>query len=169
MVSSLLLVGFAVSISYPIVALIKGPSVVATASYEQLKNSDGLSIVQRTNLRANRRFIFLKSEVFEGTRGLSSLQRGWLPILGIPHPLILSRNGYPTPAGTSSYQDPGTLSIDLGYTEFYANQCSPRLYDFWELIRSSQIIKTKDAQDKSLVTSEVVVKSTASNQKFVTE
>lgn len=130
MVSSLLLVGFAVSISYPIVALIKGPSVVATASYEQLKNSDGLSIVQRTNLRANRRFIFLKSEVFEGTRGLSSLQRGWLPILGIPHPLILSRNGYPTPAGTPSYQDPGTLSNDLGYTEFYANQCSPRLYDF---------------------------------------
>ena len=130
-VSALILVGLAVSTLYPVVALLKGPSRVASGNYEQLKNSDGLSIVQRTNLRANRRFIFLKSEVFEGTRGLSSLQRGWLPILGIPHPLILSRNGYPTPAGTSSYQDPGTLSTTpLGYTEFYANQCSPRLYDF---------------------------------------
>lgn len=58
------------------------------------------------------------------------MQRGWLPILGIPHPLILSRNGYPTPAGSPSYQDPGTLSIDLADTEFYANLCSPRLYDF---------------------------------------
>ena len=129
-VSALILVGLAVSTLYPVVALLKGPSRVASGNYEQLKNSDGLSIVQRTNLRANRRFIFLKSEVFEGTRGLSSLQRGWLPILGIPHPLILSRNGYPTPAGTPSYQDPGTLSTLLGYTEFYANQCSPRLYDF---------------------------------------
>jgi len=129
-VSALILVGLAVSTLYPVVALLKGPSRVASANYEQLKNSDGLSIVQRTKLRANRRFIFLKSEVFEGRRGLSSLQRGWLPILGIPHPLILSRNGYPTPAGTPSYQDPGTLSTLLGYTEFFANQCSPRLYDF---------------------------------------
>ena len=130
-VSALILVGLAVSTLYPVVALLKGPSRVASGNYEQLKNSDGLSIVQRTNLHANHRFIFLKSEVFEGRRGLSSLQRGWLPILGIPHPLILSRNGYPTPAGTSSYQDPGTLSTTpLGYTEFYANQCSPRLYDF---------------------------------------
>jgi len=130
-VSALILVGLAVSTLYPVVALLKGPSRVASANYEQFKNSDGLSIIQRTNLRANHRFIFLKSEVFEGRRGLSSLQKGWLPILGIPHPLVLSRNGYPTPAGSSSYQDPGTLSDDfLGYTEFYANQCSPRLYDF---------------------------------------
>ena len=130
-ISALILVGLAVSTLYPVVALVKGPSKVASANFEQFKNSDGLSIVQRTNLRANRRFIFLKSEVFEGRRGLSSMQRGWLPILGIPHPLVLSRNGYPTPAGSSSYQDPGTLSnTPLGYTEFYANQCSPRLYDF---------------------------------------
>jgi len=130
-ISALILVGLAVSTLYPVVALLKGPSRVASANYEQTKNSDGLSSVQRTSLRANRRFIFLKSEVFEGRRGLSSLQKGWLPILGIPHPLVLSRNGYPTPAGTSSYQDPGTLSDDfLGYTEFYTNQCSPRLYDF---------------------------------------
>ena len=130
-VSALILVGLAVSTLYPVVALLKGPSRVASGNYEQLKNSDGLSIVQRTNLHANHRFIFLKSEVFEGRRGLSSMQRGWLPILGIPHPLVLSRNGYPTPAGSSSFQDPGTLSdTSLGYTEFYANQCSPRLYDF---------------------------------------
>ena len=130
-VSALILVGLAVSTLYPVVALLKGPSRVASGNYEQLKNSDGLSIVQRTNLHANHRFIFLKSEVFEGRRGLSSMQRGWLPILGIPHPLVLSRNGYPTPAGSSSFQDPGTLSYtSLGYTEFYANQCSPRLYDF---------------------------------------
>lgn len=128
---SLLIVGAVVSILYPIVALVKGPSVVASSSFEQLKNSDGLSIVERVKLRENRRFIYLKSEAFEGRRGLSSMQRGWLPILGIPHPLVLSRNGYPTPAGAPSYQDPGTLSDDfLGYTEFYGNQCSPRLYDF---------------------------------------
>ena len=129
-ISALLLVGLAVSTLYPIVALLKGPSRVASANFEQLKNSDGLSIAERARLRENRRFIFLKSEAFEGRGGLSSLQRGWLPILGIPHPLVLSRNGYPTPAGTPSYQDPGTLSKRLGYTEFFANQCSPRLYDF---------------------------------------
>ncbi len=130
-VSALILVGFAASVLYPVNALLKGPSRVASGNYGQLKNSDGLSIVERTKLRENRRFIFLKSDIFEGRRGISSLQRGWLPILGIPHPLVLSRNGYPTPAGTTSFQDPGTLSDDLlGYTEFYANQCSPRLYDF---------------------------------------
>ena len=129
-ISALILLGFAVSVLYPIVALIKGPSVVASSSYEHLKNPDGLSIVERTKLRENRRFIFLKSKAFEGRGGLSSLQRGWLPILGIPHPLILSRNGFPTPAGAPSYQDPGTLSNIVGDTEFYGDQCSPRLYDF---------------------------------------
>ena len=129
-ISSLLIVGVVVSILYPIVALVKGPSVVASASYEQLKNSDGLSIVERVKLRENRRFVFLKSKAFEGRGGLSSLQRGWLPILGIPHPLVLSRNGFPTPAGSPSYQDPGTLSKVVGDTEFYGSQCSPRLYDF---------------------------------------
>ena len=130
-ISVLILVGFANSVLYPVVALSKGPSRVASSNYEQLKNSDGLSIVDRTKLRKNYRFIFLKSDIFEGRRGLSSMQRGWLPILGIPHPLVLSRNGYPTPAGSTSYRDPGTLFDDqLGYTDFYANQCSPRLYDF---------------------------------------
>ena len=130
-VTSLLIVGAVVSVLYPIVSLLKAPSVVASASYEQLKNSDQLSIVERVGLRENRRFIFLKSAAFEGRRGLSSMQRGWLPILGIPHPLVLSRNGYPTPAGSPSYQDPGTLSDDFfTYTEFYGNECSPRLYDF---------------------------------------
>ncbi|CAB4750126.1 unannotated protein [freshwater metagenome] len=130
-ISSLILLGFAVSILYPIVALVKGPSRVASSSYEQLKNSDGLSIVERAKLGENRRFVFLKSIAFEGTKGLSSLQRGWLPILGIPHPLVLSRNGFPTPAGSPHFQDPGTLSTTLGGdTEFYGSQCSPRLYDF---------------------------------------
>ena len=129
-ISALVLVGIVVSTLYPVVALLKGPSRVASANFEQLKNSDGLSIAERAGLRENRRFIFLKSEAFEGRGGLSSLQRGWLPILGIPHPLVLSRNGYPTPAGAPSYQDPGTLSILTGDTEFFANQCSPRLYDF---------------------------------------
>lgn len=129
-VSTLIIVGLLVSTLYPVVALLKGPSRVASSNFEQLKNSDGLSIVERARLRENRRFIFLKSEAFEGRGGLSSLQRGWLPILGIPHPLVLSRNGFPTPSGSPSYQDPGTLSVLTGDTEFFANQCSPRLYDF---------------------------------------
>lgn len=73
----------------------------------------------------------MKSPAFEGRGGLSSMQRGWLPIIGVPHPLFLSRSGYPSPAASSEFQDPRTLdSESIGMTDIPGSQCSPKLYDF---------------------------------------
>ena len=128
---ALLAIGTVVSLLYPVAAVVLGPASVKTASYEPKNGSDVFTVIERANLRVGRRFVFLKSEAFEGRGGLSSMQRGWLPILGVPHPLFLSRNGYPTPANSSEYQDPLTLdSENKGMTDLPSSQCSPKLYDF---------------------------------------
>ena len=131
MIIALLAIGTVVSFLYPVAAVVLGPANVKTASYEPINRNDISTVIERANLRVGRRFVFLKSEAFEGRGGLSSMQRGWLPILGVPHPLFLSRNGYPTPASSSEYQDPLTLDSQIkGMTDLPSSQCSPKLYDF---------------------------------------
>lgn len=121
---ALLAIGTVVSILNPVAVVVLGPKNVTTQNHD-------FSVIERANLRVGRRFIFLKSEAFEGRGGLSSMQRGWLQILGVPHPLFLSRNGYPTPASSSEYQDPLTLdSQNKGMTDLPGSQCNPKLYDF---------------------------------------
>ena len=128
---ALLAIGTFVSVLYPVVAVVLGPATVKTASYEPKNGGEIFTLIERANLRVGRRFVFLKSEAFEGRGGLSSMQRGWLPILGVPHPLFFTRNGYPTPASSTDYQDPLTLdSQTQGMTDLPSNQCSPKLYDF---------------------------------------
>jgi len=121
---TLLAIGTVVSILNPAVAVVLGPKSATTENHD-------FSVIERANLRVGRRFVFLKSEAFEGRGGLSSMQRGWLPILGVPHPLFLSRNGYPTPASSSEYRDPLTLDSQFkGMVDLPGSQCSPKLYDF---------------------------------------
>jgi hypothetical protein len=129
-VFSLLAVGITVSIFYPVVSVVLGPAKVHTASFQPKANSNNF-IIEAANLRKGRRFAFLKSPAFEGRGGLSSMQRGWLPIIGIPHPLFLSRSGYPTPAASGEFQDRGSLDSEaIGMTDLLGSQCSPKLYDF---------------------------------------
>jgi len=125
---ALLAIGTVVSILNPVVAVVWGPKLVRAQNHD-------FSVVERANLREGRRFVFLKSKAFEGSRsfgklGLSSMQRGWSPILGVPHPLFLSRSGYPTPASASEYRDPLTLDSNGGMVDFPGSECSPKLYDF---------------------------------------
>ncbi len=131
MIFALLAIGSVVSFLYPVAAVVLGPASVKTASYEPINRNNVSIVIERANLRVGRRFIYLKSEAFEGRGGLSSMQRGWLPILGVPHPLFLSRDGYPTPASSGEFQDPLTLdSVSKGITDLPSSQCSPKLYDF---------------------------------------
>lgn len=127
---ALLAIGTVVSF-YTRLRLLFGSSSVKTSSYEPINRKNSSTVIELANLRVGRRFVFLKSEAFEGRGGLSSMQRGWLPVLGVPHPLFLSRNGYPTPASSSEYQDPLTLDSQIrGMTDLPSSQCSPKLYDF---------------------------------------